>query len=273
MNDFIFDPARCTRCGACIVACGRRALVDSGNGSPALPDANYALCNACGHCSAVCPTSAVVSPKCGGERAEPLPPGLDVEYAAARKFILSCRSIRRFKEEPVDAPTVLDLLDTARRAPTASNRQELHWLALSGRDKAERFTALTMQWFDTVLRNDPVMGPRYNVDSMMARYESGDDPILRGAPNAVFCLADASEGWGCVDASIAATYFCLAAHGRGIGSCWCGFGVSALKSHAPLREFLGLRETDVVHAIVFFGYPAIRYIAYPPRKPLAIRWV
>lgn len=273
MNDFIVDTARCIRCGTCIDVCGRRALADSGDGSPVMTDSGMALCNACGHCSAICPVGAVTSPKCGGEKAGEIPALSAVDYETARKFILSCRSLRRFKEESVDTQTVLELLDVARRAPTASNRQELRWKALAGREKAAKFTALTMEWFDTVLRNDPVMGPKYNIDNMMERYKNGDDPILRSAPNAVFCLSDSSEAWGSVDASIAATYFCLAAHGMGIGSCWCGFGVSAVRTYAPLREFLGLQETDAVHAILFFGYPTITYAAYPPRKPLDISWI
>lgn len=273
MNDFVVDAARCIRCGTCIEACGRRILGDSGDGSPVMSETGMALCNACGHCSAICPVGAVTSPKCGGQKAGDIPAVPAVDYETAKKFILSCRSLRRFKTESVEMETVLELLDVARRAPTASNRQELRWKALAGREKAEKFTAFAMDWFDTVVRKDPAMNARYNVDNMMARYKSGDDPILRGAPNAVICLADASEAWAPVDASIAATYFCLAAHGMGIGSCWSGFGVSAAKTYAPLREFLGLRDTDAVHAIVFFGYPTITYAAYPPRKPLTVDWL
>lgn len=273
MNDFVVDPERCFRCGVCIAACGRRALSDAGDGSPALSSAGLALCNACGHCAAICPAGAVIPPKSGGRTAEPMPSIAAVGYDAARHFILSCRSMRRFKEESVDKAVVLDLLDIARRAPTGSNRQELRWLALEGRGKARAFTALTMRWLDTVVRHDAALSSRYNVDGMMERHANGDDPILRGAPNAVVCLSDVSEMWGAVDAAIAATYFCLAAHAKGIGSCWCGFGVNAARRYAPLREFLGLQETEAAHAIVFFGYPAIGYTGYPPRKPLSLRWV
>ena len=273
MSDFVVDMERCIRCGACVETCGRRALADSGDGSPVLGETGMTLCNACGHCSAICLVGAVTSPKCGGQKAGEIPSLPAVSYETARKFILSCRSMRRFKQESVDQETVLELLDVARRAPTASNRQELRWKAFSGREKAEKFTALTMDWFDKEVRKDPDMSARYNIDGMLARHKNGDDPILRGALNAVICLSDASEGWGTVDGSIAATYFCLAAHGMGIGSCWCGFGTNAAKTYAPLREFLRLRETDAVHAILFFGYPTVTYAAYPPRKPLDVSWL
>ncbi|MCL2123029.1 MAG: nitroreductase family protein, partial [Desulfovibrionaceae bacterium] len=209
----------------------------------------------------------------GGERATPLDFGSPVDFASARRLILSCRSIRRFREEAVPEKEVLELLDVARRAPTGSNLQLVRWMGMSGREKAKRFTALTMEWFDTVVRHDPAINGRYNVDAMMARYREGYDPILRGAPNAVFALTDTSAYWGQTDCAIALTYFCLAAHARNIGSCWCGFGVSALRAFVPLREFLGLGQDERVHAIAFFGRSDMAYHALPPRKPLRLAWI
>jgi nitroreductase len=247
-------------------------LAADGEGVPRVVPGKEAGCNFCGHCSAICPVDAVVSPGYGGERAEPLNAAPPVDYASARRLILSCRSIRRYREEPVSKAEVLELLDIARRAPTGSNLQLIRWLALSGMEKSRRFTALTMEWFDTVVRHDPSM-TRYNVDDLMARYRSGYDPILRGAPNVVFALTDKSALWGKSDSAIALTYFCLAAQAKNIGSCWCGFGLMALESFAPLREFLRIGPDDVVQAIAFFGRTDMVYHAAPPRKPLTLTWI
>ena len=273
MLAFILDRERCIRCGACVAVCGRGVLADDGEGAPRLPPENEAMCNSCGHCSAVCPVDAVVSPGCDGQRATPLDAGAPVDFASARRLMLSCRSIRQYRNETVPQEEVLELLDVARRAPTASNLQPIRWLAMSGREKGERFTALTMAWFDTVVRYDPAMQSRYNVDAMMTRYRGGYDLILRGASNVVFALTDKSALWGQTDSAIAMTYFCLAAHARNIGSCWCGFGVMALRNFAPLREFLGLGQDDLVHASAFFGRSDTVYHALPPRKPLRITWM
>ena len=203
----------------------------------------------------------------------PLDFGAPVDFASARRLMLSCRSIRRYRKESIPKEEVLELLDVARRAPTASNLQCVRWMAISGKGQAERFTALTMDWFDTVVRHDPAMQGRYNVDDMVARYRGGYDPILRGASNVVFALTDTSAVWGQTDSAIAMTYFCLAAHARNIGSCWCGLGIMALKTCAPLREFLGLGQDDLVHAIAFFGRSDMAYHALPPRKPFRLTWI
>ena len=272
MLDFTVDREKCAHCGACVSVCLRGIIAEDEEGTPRVAPENEALCNFCGHCSAVCPVDAVVSPGYNGARATPLEAGSPVDFAAARDFMLSCRSVRLYKEKTVPKEDVLELLDVARRAPTASNLQAVRWMAINSREQAKRFTALTMDWLDKVARHDPSM-TRYNVDTLMANYRSGNDPILRGASNVVFALTDKSVIWGRTDAAIALTYFCLAAHARKIGSCWCGFGITALRSYAPLREFLGLQSDDIVQAMAFFGWPDVVYHALPPRKPLSLTWI
>ena len=273
MQDFFLDRDRCTRCGLCVSACGRLVLEADAEGCPSLPAAKFDQCNACGHCAAICPVGAAIAPKNGGERAMTYPAPPAIGTAQADAFVLSCRSLRRFKPETVKEEEILSILDVARKAPSASNSQPVSWLVLNGKEKAARFTELTLEWFDKVIRHDPVFGPRYNVDTMLSRYANGYDVILRGAPNAVIALTDKSFPWGPVDASIAVTYFCLAAHARGLGSCWCGFGMLAMKDYKPLRDFLGLDDSVAATGMAFFGYPEIEYQAIPPRKPLRVSWL
>ena len=273
MQDFSLDRGRCTQCGLCVYACGRQALGVDDEGFPCLTAGKFDQCNACGHCAAICPVGVAIAPKYNGERAVEFPASPAISAAQGDAFVLSCRSMRRFKPETVKEDVILSLLDVARKSPSASNLQPVSWLVLNGREKATQFTELTLEWFDKVVRHDPVFGSRYNVDNMLARYRSGYDVILRGAPNAVIALTDKNSLWGHVDAPIAITYFCLAAHARKIGSCWCGFGLMAIRDYQPLREFLGLDDSVAATGMVFFGYPEIEYQAIPPRKPLRVSWL
>ncbi len=273
MEGFSIDRDACIRCGQCVLACGRQAIVDDGEGGPDLPAANRGLCNACGYCSATCPVEAIVSAKCGGEKAVPYPGAPEFGFAEAERFILSCRSMRRFKQEAVPKDVILEILDVARKAPSASNTQPVNWVVLSGREKAGRFTDLTMEWFDTVVRNDPERSSLYNIENMMSRYKAGYDMILRGAPGAVIAVTKKDAGWGATDAAIAVTYFCLAAHGRGTGSCCCGFGMRAFLDYQPLRDLLGIGGDLTVHGMAFFGYPDLAYHAIPPRKVVRAKWI
>ena len=273
MEGFAVDHDRCTRCGLCIDICSRKALSSDDEGGPALTAEGLQLCNACGHCTAICPVDAITPPKCNGERAMELPAVPDIDFAQAKRFILSNRSMRKYKRNPVPREEILELLEVARKAPSASNMQTLRWLVMSDRKKLDTFTALNMEWFDKMARNDPAMAARYNVDRLMARYKNGEDVILRGAPNAVLVITDKNVPWALTDAAVALTYFILAAHSRNIGSAWCGFGLRAMEAYPPMREFMGLDDSSVVQAMAFFGYPDASYRAVPPRKPLNVTWV
>lgn len=273
MESLLVDHERCIQCGQCIISCNRRILSADGNGRPFLPDENYEQCMACGHCGAACPAEALISPKCGGEKAAPFSSAPGLDFATAKKFLLSCRSMRLYKQETVKKEEILAILDVARRAPSAGNLQTISWKILHGKEKARKFTALTMEWFDKELRHNPEFSARYNIDEMLARYRSGDDPILRGACNAVIAVTDKNAVWGPIDGAIAITYLCLAAHSMDVGSCWCGFGVRAVQAHQPLRDLIGLDDSQTIQGMAFFGYPELEYHALPPRKPLRAEWV
>ena len=273
MQGFSLDYDRCVRCGRCMAVCNRNALQDNGEGAPMLTEEQLAQCNACGHCSAVCHANAIISPKCNGEAALPLDSTLAVSYQQASQFLLSCRSVRLFKQQEVARDEILDLLDLVRKAPSASNAQPVSWLLIGGQEKTRRITELTVDWFDTVVRNDPTILGGYNVDYIVDRFRGGYDIILRGAPNVVCAITDKAHGRSYIDACISMTYFCLAAHGKNIGSCWAGFVMRAALTHAPLREYLKLGDNLDAHAIAFFGYPDVQYAAIPPRNALKAEWL
>ena len=273
MHGFFVDLDRCLHCRQCLSVCSKQLLQDNGEGAPMATEERITQCNACGHCSAVCPAGAVISPKCDGERAVPFNPEHAVSYEQASQFLLSCRSVRLFTQQEVARGEVLDILDLSRKAPSASNAQVVRWLLVGGREKTHRVSELTIEWFDTVVRKDPKLLGNYNVDYLVDRFRGGYDVILRGAPNLVCAITDKAHARGVVDSCIAMTYFCLAAHGKNIGSCWAGFVMRAAMTYAPLRDYLKLGDNLDAHAIAFFGYPNVQYAAVPPRKALQAEWL
>ncbi len=76
------------------------------------------------------------------------------------------------------------------------------------------------------------------------------------------------------DASIALTYFELAAHALGVGACWGGFLTAAIRNFEGLRDYLGIGCDEHVCGAQMFGYPLLRPARqYPTRKPLDISWI
>lgn len=267
------DPSLCIRDGICLHSCARDLLTLEENGVPALPEEKAQRCTRCGHCAAVCPVGAIRVHVVEGENILPLRPENALTPPQADQLLQSCRSVRRFKEEPIPRSEIADILQTARLAPSGGNNQMVRWVVLCDRHAVGKAADHVAEWFDTVARHNPRHASRYAIDNILGRYRSGEDTILRGAPNAVLTYTSDKAAWGAVDSAIALTYCNMAAHARGIGSCWGGYLIKAAVEYPPLREYLGIPEGSTAQGALVFGYAALKYHAIPVRNPLQVSWL
>ncbi len=147
--------------------------------------------------------------------------------------IKSRRSVRRFRQEAISKKTLLELVEAARCAPSAANRQPLEFvIADSEEQKAKVFAQLA--WAGYVRpRRDPPAGKR---------------------PVAYIIVLVSSERTttklGPVDAAAAIENILLAAQGEGIGSCWLGS-----INRDELREILDIPDKYDIDSVVALGYP------------------
>lgn len=114
----------------------------------------------------------------------------------ALSSILSRRSIRRFKPDPIAKETLDQILTAGTYAPTGMNRQSPIILAVTNKDLRDRLSRLNAQ----------IMG-------------TDGDPFY-GAPVVLIVLAKKSCPTHVYDGSLVMGNLMLAAHALGIGSCW-----------------------------------------------------
>jgi len=223
MSQISVDTSRCKRDGVCVAACPSGFLTRDAEGRPA--EVEGGVCILCGHCVAICAHDALIH--AGLPREEFLPAASELPAPALLDgFLLSRRSVREFRKRSVARETLKELLDVARRAPTASNTQKLHWIVVEGPEKVHALAAEIVNWTQT--------SGRYPF--MLERWEKGADPALRGAPTVVVACAPKDYGWGAEDAAIALSYLELAAEARGLGVCWAGYLTRIANQYAPLRQ-------------------------------------
>lgn len=152
----------------------------------------------------------------------------------------SCRAYDASR--PVDDATVLNILECARLAPSACNRQP--WTFVVVRDEARRRAILAKS-----------------------------RPAFIEAPVLVVCCGHHAEAWHRpsdgkdhtdVDISIATEHICLAAAAAGLGTCWvCSFDTLAARRECNLPD--GVEPI----AIIPLGYPAKDApVPQKTRKPL-----
>lgn len=139
-------------------------------------------------------------------------------------------SVRGYEDTPVEDDKLNYVLECARQAPSACNRQPWHFF---------------------IVRSD---------EARAAVIRSYDREWFRKAPLYIIVAVDPDSAWvrpedtynhAPVDGSIAAEHICLAAAAVGLGSCWvCNF------DPVTLKEAIGAESPWVPLAILPLGYPA-----------------
>ena len=143
------------------------------------------------------------------------------------------RSIRKYRQQPVEQEKIDLLIETALRA--CSSRGVQPW--------------------EIVVITDP------QTMAQLAAAKPHGSAFLKDAPLAfVVCADSAKTDVWVEDASIAAVFLHLAATDLGLGSCWSQI---RLRDHdaqqsagAYVADLLGLRQGLEVEAIIAMGYPA-----------------
>jgi nitroreductase len=229
-------------------------------------------CLTCGHCVAVCPHGAMSHAKVPFEDCSTIKKELVVDEAQAEQFLRSRRSIRTFRDKPVEKQKIQKLIEIARYAPTGSNTQLVEWLVLAGRDKVKKFAGLAADWARAVLEKDPQASKNPYIPGIVAAWDAGYDAVLRGAPAVIVASAPKKDHNGMVNLTLALSYLELAAPGMGLGTCWAGLLKGAIIGWPPLQKAVGLPEDHTHYYPMMLGYPKAKYFRLPQRKPPKITW-
>jgi nitroreductase/NAD-dependent dihydropyrimidine dehydrogenase PreA subunit len=254
------DKELCRRDGICLEACPAKCITADDEGYPVAADAD--ACFGCGHCVAICPHGAINNAR--APMADCLPmPRQHAGFAELSGLMKSRRSVREFKAQAVPPETLRQLFDTVRFAPTARHTQQVSFIMVSEPARVQALAAGVAEW----LKGVP------GAERYARLWTAGHDVVLRGAPHALVALGDAANDWGTVDASIALSYFELAAASQGLGVTWAGLLHRALMHSPELAASIGVPEGRSVCGALMLGVPKYRYSLVPPRKAADVSWL
>ncbi len=275
---------KCSECMLCVRECtsGVWRIVD-GKSKPVDSD----LCNGCSHCIAVCPCDAISHDGLKKEQIKEVNQK-NLNPDVYRDIIVSRRSVRQFKNEPVPRNVIEQIIDLARFAPTASNDQNVSYIVITNKRLIEetanyifgfaiRIYNMTKKGMGRFLVNlIGLANNRYLRKMDYARQqntENGRDFILHNAPVLILILAPKKKPFASDNCNIAATTIINYAHSLGLGTCFIGFLTMALKFSGKLRKNLGVPDERQVYANLVMGYPAYRYANTVSRKNPEVQWL
>lgn len=182
----------------------------------------------------------------------------------AWEALLTRRSIRKYKPDPVPEDLLRELLEAACAAPSAINQQHWHFVALRS---PEALADLREIMGRTAERFRPVLEQRFSRNPGTIAETETFLTTLGGAPVCVlafFLRPDYPDRDGAMQSvSAALENLLLAARAKGLGSCWLsapqrmGFGGELRDRFAPGKgEFV---------AAVTLGWPD-QSPSMPPRR-------
>lgn len=268
----IIDEKKCKKDGICAAECPAAIIRLTGkDGFPEMVQGGEQGCLVCGHCVAVCPNGALSHRLVPIEGCPEINRDLIINEEQAVQFLRSRRSIRLFKDKPVEREKIQRLIEIGRYAPTGGNSQPVEWLVLTDKDKLRELSALTADWMRGVLEKNPKGVPPYFPLILMA-WDAGYDAVLRKAPALIVASAPGGMRNTMVEVTLALAYLELAALPMGLGTCWAGLLQGALTASARVREALGLPEGHPHHYPMMIGYPKAKYYRLPERKTPKIIW-
>jgi nitroreductase/NAD-dependent dihydropyrimidine dehydrogenase PreA subunit len=273
MELLIVDEKKCKKDNICVNECPFGILeMNKTNGYPRLISGGETMCNACGHCVAVCPHDALNHRYVPIEESPSIAKNLAITEAQAVQFLRSRRSIRRFKDVPIEKEKIQRLIDIARYAPTARNAQLLEWVVITDKAELRALAKLGVDWVRYDLEKDPEHPRASYFPLIVAAWDAGNDMMLRDAPALIIASAPKESAFGLVDVSLALSYLELMAPTLGLGTCWAGLLEGALLHWPPAREALGLADDRPYHYPMMLGYPVSHYLRLPQRRRPKITW-
>ncbi len=266
MGLLIIDTNKCRQDGFCVRDCAAAIIRMPENGFPEIMPGNEAICLECGHCVAVCPHDALSHQKISIAQSPVIQNDLCISESQAVQFLRSRRSIRYYKEKPVEQAKIRKLIETARYAPTAGNGQLVEWIVINDKSRIREIASLTVNWLRELIKNPQVVAASPYLPVAVNSWDSGNDSVLRGAPALVIAIAPREAMNGMVDITLALSYLDLFVSALGLGTCWAGLLQGAMLNSADVKKAVGVPEHYPHHYPIMVGYPAFGFHRLPERK-------
>ncbi len=259
------------------------------NGIPEIVEPE--LCNRCGHCVAVCPDKAIVHDAMDTRQIRSTDRSL-MKPDFYREIVRCRRSIRNYKDEQVPHDTVQHILELASHSPTASNRQDVAYTVITdkgtlddisrtvfglGKKLYERSGSGLGKFIHGLLRRLSVTTELDRYLDTMAYYidevGKGRDYILHHAPVLILIHGPRKGQFHNENCNIAAANIMNYACTYGLGTCYIGFLLVALKFSGLLRKRIQVPKDRRAYACLVMGYPSYRHRSTSSRKLPSVHWV
>jgi len=296
MNHGRIELERCTGCGTCALICPDKLIeVDKSAKKAALINEHSTYCIACAQCMAICPDKAIFINDFTYEKdlyplEKPFPAVETVEA-----FFETRRSIRNFKDKPVEREKLEKIAEMISMAPMGFPPHSVCLTIVSEKKTIEEALPYMIKFYEKAIFavNNPLirffmkrsLTPemfRTLKDHVVPISERGNrlwnekkhDYIFRDAPAMILIHGERDAPCGTENQIIALTYGLLAAHSLGLGATAIGLIPPAVDKVPELRKLFKIPENHVPMEALIVGYPKVQFKHRAIKRQLAgVNWL
>ncbi|MDW7728212.1 MAG: nitroreductase family protein [Candidatus Methanoperedens sp.] len=179
------------------------------------------------------------------------------------------RCVREFKEDAISDEDIKFLIDCARYAPSGFNMQPWSFLVIKNKDLLHKLSESGKKSMIPLL--EPMKNTSKNASDFLVFLKTKETSLFYDAGVLVIIFGNNNAPTVDFDCAMAAQNMMLAAHSKGIGSCWIGGLLPALMDEKILKE-LGAPQGYKAVAPLIFGYPRGR-TSIPEKKEPEVKWL
>jgi ferredoxin len=288
----VVDHETCRGDGICVAICPEDILEIVDDKAATAPERADA-CIQCGQCVAVCPTESIRMPSLDATAFEKLG-GQPVGYDAFLQFLRHRRSVRVFKDKPVEREQIERILEAAVTAPMGFPPHTTEVLVIDRREELEFLLKELVKDYASMLKafSSPIgramvrLGAGAETYRMLkdkivglvehaneAFHEDGRDEYMYGAP--ALLLFHASR-WGMEyeeNAHLVCHHAMLAALSLGLGTTIIGLIPPIVNRSKVLRKRYGIPKDNRALTCLILGYPKFKYRQGIRRELAGVRYV
>ena len=184
----------------------------------------------------------------------------------ALEAILTRRSTRDYRPDPVPEDKLAKILEAGRQAPSGGNNQTNHFIVIRSHEVLDRLAVMAEKAFARMDYDDSTYPSMRH--SIMAS-KKGGYVFFYNAPLLIAVANRKDYGNNMADCACALENMMVAANALDLGSCYIN-QLKWLNEEADILDFLrglGLRENERVYGAVIIGTPATEN-GLPNRSPM-----
>ena len=187
----------------------------------------------------------------------------------ALEALITRRSTRNYKPDPVEQEKLDRILEAGRQAPSGGNNQTSHFLVIRSREVLDRLIEMTEKAFAGMeITENTYASMKHSISAS----KKGGYVFCYNAPVLIVVANRKNYGNNIADCACAIENMMVAANALDLGSCWIN-QLKWLNEETAIVEYLrsfGMQEDERVYGAVIIGYPATDS-GLPNRNPMSIK--